>query len=117
MPTKTRKLEAMTTLADFEVPTPTTQEAEQQMIKTFVAQVGELEINQTIAKAEMIDPWLPSYKVIGQLSSLKQRLLARMTPAIKQVKGKTGRQFQTDCGDLIMPKGTWFIVVTVTRVS
>lgn len=84
---------------------------------SFNSQVAELRPGESISKVRAVDPTITVARLPAEMPSIRTQARNAVAPAVTRAKELTGAAYTVECGDVIMPGGSMYVVVVITRLD
>jgi hypothetical protein len=84
---------------------------------SFNSQVADLRPGESISKVRAVDPTITVARLPAEMPSIRTQARNAVAPAVTRAKELTGSSYTVETGDVIMPGGSMYVVVVITRLD
>jgi hypothetical protein len=109
----TTQTQAALATPDKDVPMP----SKNQKTGSFAAAVLDLEPGQSASRVHRVNPDMTVGEFTEQLKDIKEMMRNNVTYAVTAAKRRTMGTYCIEVGEVVMPGGTLYVVVVVSRTS
>lgn len=84
---------------------------------SFSAQVQDLEVNQSACRVHRANPDMTLAEFTENLRDIKEMMRNNVASTMKLARQKTGGTYSSEVSEVVMPSGSIFVLLIITRTA